>query len=181
LILLTSFEIDTPPLQKTNGLLQFFSRETNTIYSPYIDVSWDDTIFNTGSLAPLTGSVQNLFDIQYLKNQYKAGSLPKIYVFARDKYPLKQFNKSLQQPNNVTPKYLPTSSYYMIKDAESEEVLINFDEYSKLSCDANLGNYFVLQTTGLPQERYLTIFIKVVYKDGTIDIIDTQKVFKITR
>ena len=69
----------------------------------------------------------------------------------------------------------------MIKDAESEEVLINFDEYSKLSCDANLGNYFVLQTTGLPQERYLTIFIKVVYKDGTIDIIDTQKVFKITR
>jgi len=181
IILLSSFEIDTPPLQRTNGLLQFFSRETNTIYSPYIDVAWDDSIFNTGNLSPLTGSVQNLIDIQYLKNQYKAGSKPKIFVFARDKYPLKNFSKAYQQPNVVTPKYLPTSSYYMIKDAESEEVLIDFDEYTKLSCDSSLGNYFTLQTSGLPQERYLTIFIKIVYTDGTIDIVDTQKVFKITR
>lgn len=93
IILLSSFEIDTPPLQRTNGLLQFFSKETNTIYSPYIDVAWDDSIFNTGSLVPLTGSIQNLIDIQYLKSQYKAGSKPKIFVFARDKYPLKNFSK----------------------------------------------------------------------------------------
>jgi len=181
LILLTSFELSTPPLQNTNGLLQFFSKETNTIYSPYIDIAWDDSVFNTGSLSPLTGSVQNLFDIQYLKNEYKAGSIPRIFVFARDKYPLKQFNKAYQQPNNITPKYLPTSSYYMIKDAESEEVLIDFSNYTKLSCDANLGNYFVLQTAGLPQERYLTIFIKIVYADNTVDIINTNKVFKIIR
>lgn len=181
LILLSSFEIDTPPLQRTNGLLQFFSRETNTIYSPYIDAAWDDSTFNTGSLSPVTGSIQNLVDIQYLKNEYKAGSIPKIFVFARDKYPLKQFNKAYQQPAMITPKYLPSSSYYMIKDAESEEVLINFDEYTKLSCDPVQGNYFVIQTAGLPQERYLTIFIKVVYSDGSIDIINTNKVFKITR
>lgn len=181
LILLSSFEISTPPLQNTNGLLQFFSRETNTIYSPYIDVAWDDSVFNTGSLSPLTGSVQNLINIQYLKDEYKAGSIPRIFVFARDKYPLKQFNKSYQQPNNITPKYLPSKSYYMIKDAESEEVLIDFNDYTKLSCDPNLGSYFVLQTAGLPQERYLTIFIKIVYSDNTVDIIDTQKVFKITR
>jgi len=181
LILLTSFEISTPPLQNTNGLLQFFSRDTNTIYSPYIDVAWDDSVFNTGSLAPISGSIQNIINLQYLKNEYKAGSLPKIFVFARDRYPLKQFNKSYQQPAMVTPKYLPSSSYYMIKDAESEEVLVDFSDYTKLSCDPVQGNYFKLQTTGLPQERYLTIFIKVVYDDGSIDIVNTQKVFKITR
>lgn len=181
LILLSSFEISTPPLQNTNGLLQFFSKETNTIYSPYIDVAWDDSVFNTGSLAPVTGSIQNLVTLQYLKDKYKAGSIPKIFVFARDRYPLKNFQKAYQQPAMVTPKYLPTSSYYMIKDAESEEVLINFDKYTKLSCDPTQGNYFVMNTSGLPQERYLTIFIKVEYKDGSIDIIDTGKVFKITR
>lgn len=181
LILLSSFEISTPPLQQTNGLLQFFSKDTNTIYSPYIDVGWNDAVFNTGSLKPVSSSIQNLITLQSLSNTYKAGSVAKIFVFARDKYPLKTFNKAYQQPVMVTPKYLPTSSYYMIKDAESEEVLVNFDSYTKLSCDATNGNYFKLNTNGLPQERYLTVFIKVEYKDGTIDIVDTQKIFKITR
>ena len=181
LMLLSSLEISTPPLQPTNGLLQFFSKETNTIYSPYIDVAWDDSVFNTGSLEPVSGSIQNLITLNYLKDAYKAGSLPKIFVFARDRYPLKNFQKAYQQPVMVTPKYLPTSSYYMIKDAESEEVLVNFDKYTKLSCDPNQGNYFKLQTTGLPQERYLKIFIKSEYVDGTVDITDTQKIFKITR
>ena len=181
LILISSLEISTPPLQQTNGLLQFFSKDTNTIYSPYVDVAWDDSVFITGSLKPVSGSIQNLITLNYLKDAYKAGSLPKIYVFARDRYPLKNFQKSYQQPVMVTPKYLPTSSYYMIKDAESEEVLVGFDQYTKLSCDANQGNYFKLQTTGLPQERYLKIFIKTEYVDGTVDITDTQKVFKITR
>jgi hypothetical protein len=181
LILLSSLEISTPPLQQTNGLLQFFSKDTNTIYSPYVDVAWDDSIFITGSLKSVTGSIQNLITLNYLKDAYKAGSLPKIYVFARDRYPLKNFQKSYQQPSMVTPKYLPTSSYYMIKDAESEEVLIGFDQYTKLSCEPIYGNYFKLQTTGLPQERYLKIFIKTEYIDGTVDITDTQKIFKITR
>ena len=181
LMLLSSLEITTPPLQQANGLLQFFSKETNTIYSPYIDVAWDDSVFNIGSLSPVSGSIQNLITLNYLKDAYKAGSLPKIFVFARDRYPLKNFQKSYQQPVMVTPKYLPTSSYYMIKDAESEEVLVGFDQYTKLSCDANQGNYFKLQTTGLPQERYLKIFIKTEYVDGTVDITDTQKIFKITR
>jgi hypothetical protein len=181
LMLLSSFEISTPPLQPTNGLLQFFSKDTNTIYSPYIDVGWNDTVFSTGSLKPVSSSIQNLITLQSLNSAYKAGSVAKIFVFARDKYPLKTFNKAYQQPAMVTPKYLPTSSYYMVKDAESEEVLVNFDEYTKLSCDALYGNYFKLNTNGLPQERYLTVFIKVEYKDGTIDIVDTGKIFKITR
>lgn len=181
LILLTSFELSTPPFNNTNGLLQFFSRETNTIYSPYLDVAWDDSVFETGSLEPMVGSTENLINIRGLKEEYKHGSKTKIYVFSREKYQLKQFNKSTQQPNMVTPKYLPTSSYYMIKDAESEEVLIDHDEFSKLSCDPTNGNFFVLDTSGLPQERYYKILIKSIYSDKTIDIQDTQKIFKVTR
>jgi hypothetical protein len=50
-----------------------------------------------------------------------------------------------------------------------------------LSCDATKGNYFVIDTTGLPQERYFKILIKVEYSDGTVDIADTGKIFKIVR
>lgn len=181
MILITSLELSTPPLDYTDGLLQFFSKESNTIYSPYIDVAWEDVVFNTGSLAPLSGSTDNLINLQYLKQAYKAGSVPKVFVFGRDKYPLKSFNKAYQQPVMVTPKYLPKTSYYMIKDAESEEVLIDFDRYTKLSCDPNQGNYFIIDTTGLPQERYFKILIKVEYDDGTVDIADTGKIFKIVR
>lgn len=181
IVLITSFELSVPAFNHTNGLLQFYSRETNTIYSPRIDVAWDNSVYNTGSLSPITGSTDNLINIRNLKEELKSGSKPKIYVFSRDKYPLKQFNKSTQQPSHVTPKYLPTSSYYMIKDAESEEVLIDHDEYSKLSCDDTLGNYFILDTLNLPQERYYKIIIKIEYSNGTIDIHDTQKIFKISR
>jgi hypothetical protein len=181
IILATSLETSVPPVGKTNGLLQFFSKETNTIYSPYMDVAWDDSVLNTGSLSPVTGSTENLITLQQLKGTYKAGSLPKVFVFARDRYPLKNFQKAYQQPSMITPKYLPSSSYFMIKDAESEEVLIDFDEYSKLSCDPTKGNYFKFDTTGLPQERYFKIFIKAEYPDGTVDIVDTAKVFKIIR
>lgn len=181
IVLLTSLELSTPPLNNTNGLLQFFSKETNTIYSPKLDVKWADSIYNTGSLAPVTGSTDNLVALQYLKEEYKAGSKPKVYVFARDKYPLKQFNKSTQQPALTTPKYLPTSSYYMLKDAESMEIIVPFDAYSQLSCESTKGNYFILDTTNLPQERYYKIFIKVEYSDGTIDIQSSNKIFKITR
>lgn len=181
LILMTSLELVVPPVGRTNGLLQFFSKETNTIYSPYIDLAWEDYIYNTGSLSPVTGSQENLINLNLLKDAYKAGSVPKIYVFARDRYFLKQFDKAYQQPSMVVPKYLPTSSYFMIKDAESEVVLIDFDRYSRLSCDPMKGNYFQFDTTSLPQERYYKIFIKSEYPDGTVDIVDTEKIFKITR
>lgn len=181
LILISSFELSVPSFNNTNGLLQFYSRESNTIYSPYIDVSWDNSVYNTGSLSPITGSTENLINIRGLKEEFKHGSKQKIYVFAREKYQLKQFNKSYQQPNHITPKYLPTSSYYMIKDGETEEVIIDHDEFSKLSCDPDNGNYFILDTSILPQERYYKIIIKIQHSDGTIDMVDTNKIFKITR
>lgn len=181
IVLITSLETTIPPIGKTNGLLQFFSRETNTIYSPYIDIAWKDSVYNTGNLKPVTGSIENLITLNQLKESYKAGSMPKVFVFARDRYFLKQFSKGYQQPSMVTPKYLPSSSYFMIKDAESNQVLIDFDEYSKLSCDPIRGNYFKFDTTGLPQERYFKIFIKSEYPDGVVDITDTEKIFKIVR
>ena len=40
---------------KDYGALKFFSKETNTIYEPKLEIAWNDVVFNTGSLSPVTG------------------------------------------------------------------------------------------------------------------------------
>jgi hypothetical protein len=174
LILISSEEIANGD---TNGKLKFFSKETNTIYTPYIDVQWDDSSFSTGELAPITSSAGIAVSIKNLKKEYKFGSMVRFDIFSRDLYPKKSFSRL--QTVYLDTKYLPTSSYYAIKDMESDENVVDFDNYSKLSCDEN-GNYFKLDTTGLPQERYYKVLIKVV-TDNFTEIYDSNAIFKIVR
>lgn len=174
LILLTSEELN--PSASMN--LKFFSRETNTIYSPFIDVKWSDATINTSSLSPVTASLGVSVSIKGIRSEYKSGNKIKFNVFAREQNPLKRFVS--YQTNYLTPKFLPSSSFYSIKDNESEETIIAFDDYTRLSCD-EYGNFFYLDTTGLAQERYYRIIIKSEFSDGSIQIFDDKHPFKITR
>ncbi len=111
---------------------------------------------------------------------YKAGDIVKISVFARPQFPLKSFGKTTQQAQYLIPAMLPTSSYYALKDNETGEILMNFDNYTQIGCMYPEGNYFLLDTTGIPQERYYRVLIRV--NDGqTIYTFDTGKTFKVTR
>jgi hypothetical protein len=174
LILLTSEELNS----EASSNLKFFSKETNTIYSPYIDVSWDDSSYNTGSMTPVTESLGVNISIKGLQKEYKHGSKNRFTVSARERFPQKRFVSS--QTSYINSKYLPTSSYYSIKDNESNETIIDFDDYTKLSCDS-YGNFFYLDTTGLPQERYYRILIKVEFVSGSIQVFDNGDIFKISR
>jgi hypothetical protein len=40
--------------------LKFFSQDTNTIYSPYLDVAWDDSEFITGSIVTSSVTINNI-------------------------------------------------------------------------------------------------------------------------
>ena len=93
---------------------------------------------------------------------------------------LKTFGKTTQQTEYLVPEYLPTSSFYAIKDNESEEIIVDFDNYTRLSCDYPNGNFFYLDTTGLAQERQYRVLIRV--EDGESKYtFDNGNVFKITR
>ena len=180
-MVMSSEEIVATP---SNGYIYFFSKETNTIYTPYIDVKWDDSTYLSGSslisssLQPVTSSVGVTVSIKNLKKEYKVGSIIRFDVYARDLYPQKTFQRL--QTVYLNPKYLPVTSYYSIKDNESEETIIDFDDYSKLSLDDN-GNFFMVDTTGLPQERYYRLLIKSILDDGSVQIFDDGAVFKIVR
>lgn len=176
-ILLTSEELNTQNV--SNGNLGFYSKETNTIYTPYLDVVYDDSVYTTGSLSPITNDVQLSVILKNVKKQYKSDSVARISVFARERFPLKNFTKATQQTAFLTPKYLPTDSQYSIKDTETEEVIIDFDEGTKLSCDA-YGNYFMLDMSSLPQERYFKILIKTEV-NGAVEVFDNNTYFKVIR
>ena len=145
------------------GQLKFFSKEKNTIYQQKIRIGWDDSIFVTGSLTALEADDINV-TFKRLKTRYKIGSKPEIRVFAREKYPLKTYTNQYAYTDVY---YLPTSSCYQIKDIVTEEVVVPFGDYTKLSCDAN-GNYFNLNLTNWEPNRNYYIEIKID-RDGVIE------------
>jgi hypothetical protein len=103
-----------------------------------------------------------------------------VNVFGREEHPLKNYNRTTQLSQYLTPHYLPTSSYYSVKDNETEEVIIDFDNYTKLSCDT-YGNYFLLDSTSFAQERNYRLILKVVTASGSLYVFDNNDVFKVVR
>lgn len=176
-IVLSSLEISQA--QTNTGTFKFFSKETNTIYTPYLDVQWDDSVYTTGSLVNVSESVPFTVIVRNLIKSYKFGAIPRIDVYSRPKNPLKNFVRGYQMNQYLTSSLLPTSSYYAIKDNESEKIIMDFDEATKLSCDGNM-HYFVMDTTSLTQERYYRLLLKVV-TDNETQIFDNGYIFKVTR
>ena len=161
---------DTTLENDTNdyGQLKFFSKETNTIYQPKLRIGWDDSLFSTGSLTELTSDDIHV-TFKRLKSKYRVGSTPEIKVFGREKYPLKTYT-NLYAYNDV--KYLPSTTYYQVKDIITDEVIIPFSDYTKVSCDST-GNFFKLNLTNWETQRDYYLEIKVD-RDGTIEYFEDK-------
>jgi len=150
------------------GQLKFFSKETNTIYQPKVRIGWDDSVFNTGSLTALTSDDIHV-TFKRLKTRYRRGSKPTIRVFGREKYPLKTYTNEYAYTDVY---FLPSTTYYQIKDAITHEVVVPFSDYTKVSCDSN-GNYFKLNLTNWEINRDYFIEIKVD-RDGVIEYFEDR-------
>jgi len=164
---------------KEYGTISFFSRDSHTIYTPVLETRWDDSAYTTGSLTALSSTDLDdmVFSVKGLREHYAVTEKPRIRMFARERYPVKVF---VTASRFITSKYLPTSSYYSIRDAHTEEIVVPFDTGStKISCDSS-GNYLDLWTSGMQPERYYRLLFKVV--DGTREqILDNNYIFKIVR
>jgi hypothetical protein len=150
------------------GQLKFFGKETNTIYQPKLRIGWDDSTFETGSLTELASDDIHV-TFKRLKTRYKVGSSPEIRVFGREKYPLKTYT-NLYAYNDV--KFLPSTTYYQVKDIITDEVIIPFSEFTKVSCDSN-GNFFKLNLTNWETQRDYYLEIKIE-RDGTVEYFEDK-------
>ena len=157
------------------GYIRFFSRDTHTIYVPRITMYWDNSTFATGSLTPV--DTESFVVYTQVKPTYKDTAVEKIRIYSRDKYPQKS-------PTNLFPtqtvNYLPSSSYYAVFDAATDETIIPYDDiYNKVSCDST-SNFIYLDMNGFMPERYYRLELKI--KDGfTEQYISDQIYFKVIR
>jgi hypothetical protein len=170
--------------ETTFGHLKFFSRNTHTIYSPRLEVRWDDhspcTGSNTGSLNELTmsGLADNFLYMRGLREEYKVGERVKFRVGARKRYIQKSFTTSVQ---TVTGSFIPESSgSYAIKDMATDEFIVPFSGYTSMSCDSE-GPYFNQWLDGFYPDRVYKIQLKLKYDDGQEQVFDDDFEFIVKR
>jgi hypothetical protein len=156
--------------------LKYFSVDTNTIYPPALQISWDDFVFDTGSSTQvILNTLPASVNIADNPGVFFSESINRFRINARPEYPIQLWTTSSIYTNNY---YLPTASYYAIKDLETNEFIINFDtSFTKLSADAT-SSYFDLRMNFLQPERYYKILIQSTI-DGTTQIFDNQYYFKV--
>ena len=156
---------------------KYFSGDTHTIYPPALEFRWNDSVYNTGSLTVVTSSLFAL-TLGNNKAEYQQDSVQRFRVNIRDQYPSTAFRTTLSYANS---KALPSSSYWSIKDLDTEEIVVDYDtSYTKLSCDAN-GNYFDVYMNGLEPERYYKLLIKTIVNNREVIISDKDYIFKVIR
>jgi len=162
-----------PPIQP---VLQYYSVDTHTIYPPTLEIKWNDFIFNTGSSTQtILTDPQAYISIMDNEGFFYSSSIQQFRVDSRPQFPPIIFQTASIYTTNY---YLPTASYWAIKDLDTNEYVIDFDStYTKLSADAT-SSYFTVYMNGLQPERYYTILIQTTI-GGTTRVFDSNYNFKV--
>jgi len=161
----------------TTATFRYFSVDTNTIYPPLLNMKWEDYYFTTGSSTnKILGTQEAFMSIYNNDGTYYSGSVARLRIAAIPKYPDRVFQTASLYTTNF---YLPeNSSSYAIKDTDTNEFVIDFDDkYTNISADTT-SSYFDVYMNGLEPERYYTILIKTKL-DGTTQIYDEDIMFKV--
>ena len=169
---LTEFIYD----QEVQPELKYFSRDTHTIYPPSLQFSWRDYTWNSGSSSmEILNTLPATITLAQNPGIFYPQSYNRFRINARPTYPPQLWQTSSIYTNNY---YLPTSSYWAIKDLDTNEMVIDFDtQYTQLNADSS-SSYFDIYMNGLEPERYYAILIKSNIA-GTIQVFDDQYYFKV--
>jgi len=169
-----SIEFD-PNYQYT---LQYFSTDTNTIYPPYLDFKWDDSIYspNTSSMNVIQSS-NIVVTVGNNKGNYDQECIQRFNINVREQYPQRSFVTSSIY---TVGEYLPSSSYWRLRDYDTGNIIFDFDtSNTKISTDQN-GSFFTLYMNGMEPERYYRLEVRVDYEGQTM-IFDNDYYFKVNR
>lgn len=155
--------------------IQFYSVDTNTIYPPELQFKWNDFIHTTSSAISTINTTELVASLDNNPGTFRRNSVHKFRVNCRPQFPTRTY----QTGSYFTQRnYLPTSSHYAVKDLDTNEFVINFDDtYTKISADTK-SNYFTLYMNGLEPERYYKLLFKVVL-DGETIVLDDNYYFKV--
>lgn len=164
------------PVVTDGSLVSFYSKETHTIYRPYLELKWNDTV---RILEPDQKECLNPYGVHInnLRKEYRLGDIARINLDIKDRYPNRVFSTgSLFRTNQV----LPETSYWGIKDEYTNEMIIGFDEIAtKISADLS-GSFFILDTENLEPERYYRLLVQVKTEEQNV-VVDNRNIFRVGR
>jgi hypothetical protein len=163
--------IEFNPNKLVQPVLQYYSIDTNTIFPPELEFRWDNSEWNPTSSIEVLDSPNLYVSLDENPGIFYNESVNRFRVNVREKYPTRVFQTSSLY---TTQHYLPQTSYYAIKDLDTNEFVIDFDDtYTKISADAT-SSYFEIYMDGLEPERYYQALIKVVNGNGSVTIYDEK-------
>lgn len=153
---------------------KFFSSDTNTIYPPVLEFRWDD--FNASNDAPTEIDTADLsIALDENPGVFYSESINRFRLNVRPTYPRRTYQTASIYTTNHS---LPTSSYYAIKDLDTNEFVVDFDtDYTKISRDKK-GSYFDIYMNGLQPERYYKILVQTTVDNSTL-VKDDNYIFKV--
>jgi len=175
-ILKLSGSVEFTAYQNSRQLyLRYFSGQTHTIYPPCLEIKWDDSEYQTA--LPLITDSNAVIKIKNSRGEYTDEGRQRFELTVRPKYPTRTFVTS---SNYLTNHRLPANSYWGLRDENTEEMVIDFDNtFTKISTSTS-SSYFDMYMGGLEPERYYRVLVKTTI-NGSTSIIDENLVFKVVR
>jgi len=170
-----NYYIEFNPNLNIQPVLQYYSMDTHTIYPPCIDFKWNDFSYVTSSTISTIATSQLYASIINNDGFFYSQSVQQFRVDCRPQFPPIIFQTASIYTTNY---YLPTASFWAIKDLDTNEYVIDFDStYTKLSADTT-SSYFEVYMNGLQPERYYTILLKTTVGGSTL-VFDSNYNFKV--
>lgn len=156
--------------------LQFYGAETNTIYEPQLYISWPNTsTYSSGSLTVMTINDNAIMYTNAFKGEFRKDVKCRVNLAVRPKYPRPAFT---QNSIYSIAKALPENSYYQIKDAHNDKIIIPFSNATKITTISG-SSYFDFYSTMMYGERYYKFEIKTEF-NGINEYFDSNEfTFKI--
>jgi hypothetical protein len=158
-------------------VMQFYSVDTNTIYPPQLEFKWRDysSVLTGSATASIVSTTNLVSSLAENPGYFTPESINRFRFNVAAKYPIRIFSTASQFTGT---NYLPTASYYAIKDLATNEYVVDYDtSYTQLSSDSE-GNYFDVYMNGLEPERYYAICVKTTINGSTL-VLDDNYYFKV--
>jgi len=170
-----SIESDSTPHN-----LKFFSKQTNTIYQPRLEVRWNDVTetfpsYTAKNYLTMSGEFENHIFIKGLQKSYRESEKIRFRMGCRKKYVTKSFTESMLTSSFYVAK---GSGSYSIVDVGTNTSIVPFSSYTSMSADTT-SMYFDQWFENFEPGRYYKILFKLRYNDGHETIIDNNEEFKI--
>ena len=165
--------IEFSPSQSIQPVIKFYSVDTNTIYPPTLEFKWDDFVYSTTLTEIATTDL--FIGLDSNPGTFYSESVNRFRLNVRPEFPVRTFQTASLYTSNFA---LPSASYYAIKDLDTNEFVVDFDDnFTKISCD-NTSNFFDVYMNGLEPERYYKILVKTTI-NGSVIVKDEDYYFKV--